>query len=84
MSFSTFLKNFTLSDGAPRGGLAGSLYYTSHLSEQEADKIRFYFNYDMIGSPFPSWRVYKDPNDPIGAQKLYDYLASKGKPAEFG
>lgn len=37
-----------------RTGLVGSLYYGSQLSESEADKIRFYFNYDMIGSRFVS------------------------------
>jgi hypothetical protein len=38
----------------------------------------------MIGSPAPGYVVYKDPNDPLAAQKLYDYLIAKGKPARFG
>ncbi|CAL3964632.1 unnamed protein product [Diplocarpon coronariae] len=72
--------------GAEESGLIGSLYYTSHLSESEADKIRFYFNYDMIGSPFPVYAVYKgeNPGDGVGAQVLYDYLVAAGKPAYFG
>jgi aminopeptidase Y len=72
--------------GAEESGLVGSLYYTSHLSEQEADKIRFYFNYDMIASPYPTYAVYKgtNPGDAIGAQLLNDYLVSAGKPAYFG
>ncbi|CZT02086.1 related to aminopeptidase Y precursor, vacuolar [Rhynchosporium agropyri] len=72
--------------GAEESGLIGSLYYTSHLTEQEADKIRFYFNYDMIGSPFPVWAVYKGDNagDAPGAQILLDYLVAKGKPAYYG
>ncbi|KAL2074946.1 hypothetical protein VTL71DRAFT_8726 [Oculimacula yallundae] len=72
--------------GAEESGLIGSLYYTSHLSEAEADKIRFYFNYDMIGSPFPVWAIYKgdNPGDAPGAQILLDYLVAKGKPAYYG
>lgn len=72
--------------GAEESGLIGSLYYTSHLSEEEANKIRFYFNYDMIGSPFPVWAVYKgsNPGDAPGAQILYDYLVAAGKPAYYG
>ncbi|KAL3424104.1 peptidase family M28 [Phlyctema vagabunda] len=72
--------------GAEESGLVGSLYYTSQLSEEEADKIRFYFNYDMIGSPFPVYAVYKGDNagDAIGAQILYDYLVAAGKPAYYG
>lgn len=72
--------------GAEESGLIGSLYYTSHLSEAEADKIRFYFNYDMIGSPFPVWAIYKgdNPGDALGAQILLDYLTAAGKPAYFG
>ncbi|KAH9210895.1 hypothetical protein DL95DRAFT_465405 [Leptodontidium sp. 2 PMI_412] len=72
--------------GAEESGLIGSLYYTSHLSEEEADKIRFYFNYDMIGSPFPVYAVYKgdNPGDTPGAQVLLDYLLAKGKPAYYG
>jgi aminopeptidase Y len=64
--------------------LVGSLHHTSLLSEAEADKIRFYFNYDMIGSPKPGWYIYKDPNDPIGAQKLLDYIQKTQKSAKFG
>ncbi len=72
--------------GAEESGLIGSLYYTSHLTEEEADKIRFYFNYDMIGSPFPVWAIYKgdNPGDAPGAQILLDYLTAAGKPAYFG
>ncbi|GAO19286.1 hypothetical protein UVI_02063420 [Ustilaginoidea virens] len=69
--------------GAEESGLVGSLHYGSKLTEAEADKIRFYFNYDMIGSPKPSYTVYAD-NDAhrVGASPLLDYLKAKGKPAE--
>ena len=40
-----------------RSGLAGSYYYGEQLTEEEADSIRFYFNYDMIGSPKPKYWV---------------------------
>ncbi|EJT72121.1 aminopeptidase Y [Gaeumannomyces tritici R3-111a-1] len=74
--------------GAEEAGLIGSLHYTSpsQLSEEEADKIRFYFNYDMIGSPFPEFVVYEDanPGGRVGGQMLVDYISSKGKPAEWG
>lgn len=72
--------------GAEESGLVGSLYYTSQLSEEEADKIRFYFNYDMVGSPFPVYAIYKgdNPGDAAGAQALYDYLTAAGYPAYFG
>ncbi|ORY54938.1 uncharacterized protein BCR38DRAFT_380587 [Pseudomassariella vexata] len=72
--------------GAEESGLIGSLYYTSHLSEEEADKIRFYFNYDMIGSPYPVYAVYKGDNrgDAAGAAPLLDYLTAAGYPAYYG
>lgn len=72
--------------GAEEQGLVGSLFYTSHLSAAEADAIRFYFNYDMIGSPVPVYGIYvgENPADKVGAQLLLDYLTAKGKPAYFG
>jgi aminopeptidase Y len=71
--------------GAEEAGLIGSLFYTASLSEEEADKIRFYFNYDMIGSPYPIYSVYQgdNPGDAFGAKALYDYLTAAGKPAEY-
>lgn len=72
--------------GAEEQGLVGSLFYTSNLSPAEADAIRFYFNYDMIGSPVPVYGIYvgENPADKVGAQLLLDYLTAKGKPAYFG
>jgi Zn-dependent M28 family amino/carboxypeptidase len=64
--------------------LVGSLYYTQHLSESEADKIKYYFNYDMIGSPEPIYAISVDENSGIGPQLLGDYLTSKGVEIEFG
>ncbi|KAH9902148.1 hypothetical protein F4778DRAFT_110779 [Xylariomycetidae sp. FL2044] len=72
--------------GAEESGLVGSLYYTSTLTEAEADRIRFYFNYDMIGSPYPEFAVYVGTNegDMAGAQPLLDYLNTQGRDAYFG
>ncbi|RYP49734.1 hypothetical protein DL768_004603 [Monosporascus sp. mg162] len=72
--------------GAEESGLVGSLYYTSNLSAAEADRIRFYFNYDMIGSPYPVFAVYEgdNPGDSFGAARLHDYLTSRGYPAYYG
>ncbi|KAI3322229.1 peptidase family M28 [Xylariaceae sp. AK1471] len=72
--------------GAEESGLIGSLHYTSTLSAEEADKIRFYFNYDMVGSPYADYEVYVGDNagDAVGAQKLVDHLGAAGKPAHLG
>ncbi|OLN95802.1 Aminopeptidase Y 1 [Colletotrichum chlorophyti] len=72
--------------GAEESGLIGSLYYTSQLSEAEADAIRFYWNYDMIGSINPVYNVYLGDNagDLYGAQPIFDYIKAQGKPAAFG
>lgn len=67
--------------GAEEVGLVGSLHYTSQLSADEANKIRYYFNYDMIGSPNPAYIVYQ--GEETGSNILFDYLESKGKPAEY-
>ncbi|ROT42193.1 aminopeptidase Y [Sodiomyces alkalinus F11] len=71
--------------GAEESGLIGSLYYTSTLPEEEADKIRFYFNYDMIGSISPKFDVYqgRNPGDAYGAALLQEYLLEEGYPAQL-
>ncbi|KAI1488248.1 hypothetical protein F5X96DRAFT_93170 [Biscogniauxia mediterranea] len=72
--------------GAEESGLVGSLYYTSTLASADADKIKFYFNYDMVGSPNPEFAVYAGDNagDMVGAQALHDHLTAAGFPAHFG
>ncbi|KAK0714078.1 hypothetical protein B0T26DRAFT_742498 [Lasiosphaeria miniovina] len=69
--------------GAEENGLIGSSYYTAKLSPAEADKIKYYFNYDMIGSPFPKYEISSYNNSGIGPKLLQDYLVSKGKTVEF-
>ncbi|UNI15425.1 hypothetical protein JDV02_001960 [Purpureocillium takamizusanense] len=70
--------------GAEESGLVGSLYYASQLPEEEADRIKFYFNYDMIASNIPQYAVYAD-NDAhmYGATPLYDYLKADERPAAY-
>ncbi|GAB1316848.1 hypothetical protein MFIFM68171_07058 [Madurella fahalii] len=70
--------------GAEESGLVGSLYYTSQLSEADADKIKYYFNYDMIGSPNPIFAIASNENSGIGPQLLEDYLLSKEQEVSHG
>ncbi|TDZ33193.1 putative lipoprotein aminopeptidase LpqL [Colletotrichum spinosum] len=72
--------------GAEESGLVGSLYYTAQLSEADADAIRFYWNYDMIGSINPVYNIYlgDNPGDKLGGQPIHDYISAQGKPAAFG
>ncbi|KAF5013010.1 hypothetical protein FDECE_957 [Fusarium decemcellulare] len=70
--------------GAEEAGLVGSLYYGEQLSEKDADKIRFYFNYDMIGSPKPKYWVQASVDaDRVGGNILADWLRKKGKTVEW-
>ncbi|EEU38935.1 uncharacterized protein NECHADRAFT_43757 [Fusarium vanettenii 77-13-4] len=70
--------------GAEESGMIGSFYYTSNLSKEEASKIRFYFNYDMIASPQPYYIVYADSDaHKAGARFLFEYLSDQGYPAEY-
>ncbi|KAH8176693.1 peptidase family m28 domain-containing protein [Sarocladium implicatum] len=71
--------------GAEEVGLAGSLYYGSQLSEKEADAIRIYYNYDMIGSKEPQYGIYADTetHELVGAP-LVDYLKENGADAFYG
>ncbi|KAM0430394.1 hypothetical protein ACHAPT_005740 [Fusarium lateritium] len=65
-------------------GMIGSFHYASSLSKEEASKIRFYFNYDMIASPQPYYIVYADSDaHKAGARFLFDYLSDRGYPAEY-
>ncbi|KAK5624805.1 hypothetical protein RRF57_000522 [Xylaria bambusicola] len=67
--------------GAEESGLIGSLHYTENLTPQEADQIKFYFNYDMVGSPYLNYEIYIGDNegDEAGAALLLQYLTDAGK-----
>ncbi|KAF4971204.1 hypothetical protein FSARC_1926 [Fusarium sarcochroum] len=70
--------------GAEESGMIGSTYYVSKLSKEEATKIRFYYNYDMIASPQPYYIVYADSDaQKAGAKYLFEYLTEQGYPAEY-
>ncbi|WQF88264.1 Putative PA domain, peptidase M28, PA domain superfamily [Colletotrichum destructivum] len=64
---------------AEEAGLVGSYYYTENLSSEEADKIKYYFNYDMIASPNPIYELASYNNSGIGPKLLADYLEANGK-----
>ena len=51
--------------GAEEEGLLGSEYYVENLSDEEADDISLYLNFDMIGSPNYFFGVY-DGDDSSG------------------
>lgn len=70
--------------GAEESGLVGSLYYTRNLPAEEVNKIKYYFNYDMIGSPFPVFAIYQSENSGGPAEDLLEYLTAQGKDAYFG
>jgi Zn-dependent M28 family amino/carboxypeptidase len=54
--------------GAEESGLVGSTAYVNGLSQEEADDIALYLNFDMIGSPNYVFFVYDgDDSDGVGA-----------------
>ena len=70
--------------GAEESGKIGSLKYTESLSPEEADRIRLYFNYDMIGSPEPFYHVYQTTEDDgVPAAPILEYLVSQGYEASI-
>lgn len=78
------VKHLPLTDTTYRSGLAGSYFYGEQLTEKEADSIRFYFNYDMIGSPKPQyWVQASKPADRVGGDILAAWLRKKGKKVEW-
>jgi Zn-dependent M28 family amino/carboxypeptidase len=44
--------------GAEESGLLGSEHYVENLTEDEADRIALYLNFDMIGSPNYMFGIY--------------------------
>ncbi|POR37526.1 Peptide hydrolase [Tolypocladium paradoxum] len=70
--------------GAGKKGQIGSLHYASQLTEQEADKVKFYINLDMIASPKPIYAIYADDEaDKVGAEILFQHLTTKQKQPFF-
>jgi Zn-dependent M28 family amino/carboxypeptidase len=52
--------------GAEESGLLGSEHYVANLSEEEANDIKLYLNFDMIGSPNFFRGVYDGDGDAFG------------------
>jgi hypothetical protein len=68
--------------GKPRVCLVCRRYYTSTLSDGEADKIKFYFNYTKIASVYPTYTVYVNKDaDTSRAMHIHDYVKEAGCPA---
>ena len=54
--------------GAEEAGLVGSTYYVANLTDEEAEDITLYLNFDMIGSPNYFFGIYDgDDSDGVGA-----------------
>ncbi|KJZ76502.1 hypothetical protein HIM_04231 [Hirsutella minnesotensis 3608] len=61
--------------GAEELGMIGSTFYANNLTQEEAEQIRFYYNFDMIGSRKAEWTVYaSNEADKFGAKYLYEFL----------
>ncbi len=78
--------------GAEEIGLRGSKAYVENLSEEDRDRIAFYLNLDMVGSPNPAYMVQggegrrTSRSGPDGsatvARVLVDQLTAAGVTAE--
>jgi len=79
--------------GAEESGLLGSTFYVSQLTEDEADDIALYLNFDMIASPNYTFGIYDGDNSggtaapgfiPPGSAQIEDqfeaFFASRGEP----
>lgn len=80
--------------GAEEEGLLGSEYYVSQLSEEEAEDIALYLNFDMVASPNYMFGIYDGDDSggtapdedfiPEGSAQIEDvfekYYADRGEP----
>ena len=79
--------------GAEESGLLGSRHYVAQLTEEEADDIALYLNFDMIASPNYTFGIYDGDNSggtaapgfiPAGSAEIEDqfeqFFASRGEP----
>lgn len=69
---------------AEEAGLVGSYYYTTTLTPEEADKIKIYYNYDMIASMNPQYEISSTENAGAGKTVLEEFLVAAGKEVVFG
>ncbi|KAJ6445284.1 putative leucine aminopeptidase 2 [Purpureocillium lavendulum] len=69
--------------GAKENDMAGSRFYTSRLTKQQAKDIAFYFNYDVVGTRGYNYTVFADDDiSKYGAKKLVSYIKTIGNAAE--
>ncbi len=79
--------------GAEESGLLGSEHYVANLTEEQADDIALYLNFDMVGSPNYMFGVYDGDNSggtapdgfiPPGSAEIEDvfeqFYAGRGEP----
>ncbi len=79
--------------GAEESGLLGSEHYVADLTEQEADDIALYLNFDMVASPNYMFGVYDGDNSggtapagfiPAGSAQIEDvfeqFYTASGEP----
>lgn len=59
---------------AEENGLKGSLHYTENLTKRQAQKIRLFLDYDMLGSRNYVYEIYDsdDSENPKGSSALRD------------
>ena len=63
--------------------MAGSRFYTSRLTKQQAKDIALYFNYDVVGTRGYNYTVFADDDiSKYGAKKLVSYIKTIGNAAE--
>ena len=81
--------------GAEESGLLGSEHYVEELSEEEADEIALYLNFDMVASPNYMFGIYDGDNSggtaapgfvPAGSAEIEDvferFYADRGEPSQ--
>jgi Zn-dependent M28 family amino/carboxypeptidase len=81
--------------GAEESGLLGSEHYVGELSEEEADDIGLYLNFDMVASPNYMFGIYDGDNSggtappgfiPPGSAEIEDvfeqFYAERGEPSQ--
>ncbi|MGB0098717.1 MAG: M28 family metallopeptidase [Nocardioides sp.] len=81
--------------GAEEEGLLGSTYYVEQLSEEQAEDIALYLNFDMVASPNYMFGIYDGDNSggtaapgfiPPGSAEIEDvfeqFYASRGEPSQ--
>ena len=81
--------------GAEESGLLGSEHYVAELSDEAADDIALYLNFDMVASPNYMFGIYDGDNSggtaapgfiPAGSAQIEDvferFYAARGEPSQ--